>query len=707
VAVDLGIEHLSGGTLIGQGGFSAVYAATDERFDRRVAVKLFFRHTADRDRERFERECRIMGRLSAHPNVVTVHDAGHNRDGRPYLIMELVEGGSLAQQLAAGGPIPWPTAIDHLVPIAQALGHGHAQGILHRDVKPENILLDGDRPLLTDFGIASIHGVTSSTMVSASWSHSPPETFRDRRDERSDIYSLASTLHTLVTGRSPFSNPADESLGPLVHRLLYEPPPRMGPDVAPPALADLVVRSLAKDPAERPQTADEMIEALTAIRSAAAPAPAQVPVRAAATTSAGGPPAAPGWAAPTGTAVVSMPAERPVSMRVGPWSQPLVDPMVERDTVRSSRRRRRAWMWVWVMPVLVALAAGGAWYGASLARGAEDEQADPGTGSAVQAPPTSEAAAPLVTEPPPATDATVGPSIASVQWNAGPFEVSGVAGLPDGRVAVGGSDGLVRLFDPADPDATEVSLRGHGGPVWQVQALSDGRLVSSSDDGTVRVWDPAQPDAEPDVLGDASEGPMRGIVELADGRLAVARLDGLVAIWDLTRPDAEPVYLEGHTDSARDVTQLPDGRLVSGGDDQTIRVWDLTRPTADPALLEGHTESVWSLVALPDGRLASAGGDGTIRVWNADRPGDEPLVLRYPNESLVRRIVLTPDGRIAAVNADAGISLWETREVDGGPARVDDEVQTEEEVAVAVGADGRLITGSRSGEVRVRPVPPR
>ena len=128
MAAELGIEHLTGAVLIGQGGFSAVYAATDDRFDRRVAVKLFFRYSAERDRERFERECRIMGRLSAHPNVVTVHDAGHNRHGRPYLIMELMNGGSLADRLAEAGPVPWPTAVDQLVPIARALGHGHRPG---------------------------------------------------------------------------------------------------------------------------------------------------------------------------------------------------------------------------------------------------------------------------------------------------------------------------------------------------------------------------------------------------------------------------------------------------------------------------------------------------------------------------------------------------------------------------------------------------
>ncbi len=694
MAVDLGIEHLSDGTLIGQGGFSAVYAATDQRFDRRVAVKLFFRHTADRDRERFERECRIMGRLSANPNVVTVHDAGHNRDGRPYLIMELVEGGSLADRLAAGGPIPWPVAIDHLVPIARALGQGHAQGILHRDVKPENILLDGDRTLLTDYGIASIHGATSSTMVSASWSHSPPETFRDRRDERSDLYSLASTMHTLVSGRPPFSNPADESLGPLVHRLLYEPPPRLGSELAPPELADLLVRSLAKDPAERPQTADELIEALLAIRHGSAVSASALPV--AATI---------GAVARTGT-LVANPSARPADMRVGPWSQPLVEPLEYRDPVRAAPRRRRR-LWLWLVPVLVALAAGGAWYGASLAREAEDDQADAGADSGpAQTPTTAAAPTSLVAATPEVTEPTVGQSTEPAQWNAGPFEVSGVAGLADGRVAVGGSDGLVRLYDPADPDGSEVLLRGHGGPVWQVVTLADGRLASSSDDGTVRVWDQTQPATEPLVLGDPSEGPLRGMVELADGQLAVARLDGLVVIWDLARPEAEPVFLEGHTDSVRDVVQLPDGRLVSGGDDRAVWVWDLTRPTADPVVLEGHTESVWSLVALPDGRVASAGGDGTIRIWDVDRPTAEPVVLRYPSKTLIRRIALLPDGRLAAANAGNGISLWESRETDG-PVFVNDGVATEEEMSVTVGADGRMISGSRSGEVRVRPIPPR
>ncbi len=663
MAADLGIEHLSGETLIGQGGFSAVYAATDVRFDRRVAVKLFFRHTADRDRERFERECRIMGRLSAHPNVVTVHDAGHSRDGRPYLIMELVDSGSLGERLAAAGPVPWPTAIDHLVPIARALGHGHDQGILHRDVKPENILLDGNRPLLTDFGIASIHGVTSSTMVSASWSHAPPETFRDRRDERSDLYSLASTMHTLISGRPPFSNPADESLGPLVHRLLYQPPPRLGPDLAPPALADLLVRSLAKNPAERPQTADELIEGLVAIR---ATAPTAAPAAHA--------------SAATGSASAS-----------------------------TRRRPRRRWVRAWA-PALVVLAAGGAWYGASLAREAQNEEAG-ADARAASPPPTAPPAAaervPPATEAPAVTETTVALPAGPAQWNAGPFEVSGVAGLDDGRVAAGGSDGLVRLFDPADPAASEMVLRGHGGPVSHVIVLADGRVVSSSDDATVRIWDPMAPGGAPVVLGEASDGALRGMVELADGRLAVARLDGLVQIWDLTRPGAEPVILEGHTDSVRDVAQLPDGRLVTGGDDNVLRVWDLTRPTTDPVVLEGHTASVWSLVVLPDGQVASSSSDGTIRIWNADRPGEEPLVIHYPGgRALVRRMVLLPDGRLAAVNDLAAVYLWE-RQDDEGPLVLTDEVDSEEEVSIGLSADGRIITGSRSGEIRLRPVPPR
>ena len=218
---------------------------------------------SDADRRRFDRECRIMGRLSTHPNVATVYQAGYTNDGRPYLVMELVDGGALADKIA-DGPLPWLEAVRIAEPVADAVAHAHEAGILHRDIKPENILTAEDGPRLTDFGIAYLRDSTAatSTHVTASWLHTPPETFQNERDERSDVYSLGSTIYTAVAGAAPFWRPDDESLNPLMMRLVTEPAPELPDDLAPPELRLLVARTLSKDPSNRPASAEALRDAL-------------------------------------------------------------------------------------------------------------------------------------------------------------------------------------------------------------------------------------------------------------------------------------------------------------------------------------------------------------------------------------------------------------------------------------------------------------
>ncbi|MEL7157839.1 MAG: protein kinase [Actinomycetota bacterium] len=283
--IDLGIDHLTDVEEIGRGGFSVVYAATNTLLGTRVAVKVLGRLSDEADRRRFERECQVMGRLSRHPNVVTVHHAGYAHGTDPYLLMELVDGGSLADRLRLHGPVPWPEAIDLVTPIAEALAYVHDAGILHRDVKPENILIGADgQPLLTDFGIARLgDGATNTgTGIAASWLHAPPETFDNEREPRSDLYSLASTLHQIIAGTPPFWRSGEDSLNPLMRRLLHEPAPRLDPSIAPPALADLVVGALAKAPSERPSDLRTFAADLLAVRATAMSGIAYQPPRTAA-----------------------------------------------------------------------------------------------------------------------------------------------------------------------------------------------------------------------------------------------------------------------------------------------------------------------------------------------------------------------------------------------------------------------------------------
>jgi Protein kinase domain len=250
---------------LGRGAFGVVYRARDRRDGRPVALKVLT-SVAGSGAERFAREAAGLARLR-HPGVVGLLDAGVAR-GFPYLAMELVEGGSLEDLERFGAS---PTRAAQLIrDVALALAHAHAQGVLHRDVKPANILLDAlGRPRLADFGLARLVERDSSLTVSGAMLGTPafsaPEQLRGDRgavDARSDVYALGATLYSLLTGRPPHLK---ESYDATLRAVLEDdplPPSACMPGV-PPALDAICVRCLAKAPAERYPSAEAMAEALS------------------------------------------------------------------------------------------------------------------------------------------------------------------------------------------------------------------------------------------------------------------------------------------------------------------------------------------------------------------------------------------------------------------------------------------------------------
>jgi serine/threonine protein kinase len=262
---------------VGHGGFSVVYRAHQEALDRLVALKLltteFFDEKAHR---RFLREVRLTTRLTGHPHVVTVLDVGMTRLGRPYIAMEYFERGSLADRLEVQGPMPAAEVADVGVKVADALAAAHDLGILHRDVKPQNILVSRfGEPALADFGVAClISSLDMSTRTDALTPyHASPEVLEGTDPTpATDVYSLGSTLYQLLTGRPAYRHDSGGGIAPLLLRVLNEPPPPITRPDVPPALSEAIVRAMAKQPTDRYGSAAEFAAALRASLGPALPA---------------------------------------------------------------------------------------------------------------------------------------------------------------------------------------------------------------------------------------------------------------------------------------------------------------------------------------------------------------------------------------------------------------------------------------------------
>jgi len=261
-ALELEIEGLEGAVEIGLGGFATVYKASQPAFGRTVAVKVLDTQTLDEgSRARFERECQAMGTLSEHPNIVTVYGAGFTKNERPYLLMGFLSGGSLQERLDSDGPLPWEEATVYAVALAGALETAHRANIVHRDIKPGNILMSSfGEAELTDFGIARISGghETRSSMVSASFAHAPPEVLDGKKPAiTGDVYSLGSTIFELITGKPAFESDEDDSLVPMLRRVLNEPPPDLRERGVPDGITKVIEKAMAKKPEDRQQSAVE------------------------------------------------------------------------------------------------------------------------------------------------------------------------------------------------------------------------------------------------------------------------------------------------------------------------------------------------------------------------------------------------------------------------------------------------------------------
>jgi hypothetical protein len=254
--------------LVGSGGMSSVWRSHDRLLDRTVAIKVLHEQFAADDEyvERFRREARSVAQLS-HPNIVTVIDRGED-ESRQFIVFEFVDGENLKQLIRRTGRLPVRDAIQMALQMARALAFAHGRGLVHRDVKPQNVLLSGDgQAKMTDFGIArsvDVQGVTiTGTVLGTSEYISPEQARGEQVNAQSDVYSLGVVLYELLTGNVPFTG---ENFVAIALKHVHEPPPNLlerRPD-APPRVAMAVERAMAKDPADRFQSMGELCNELEA-----------------------------------------------------------------------------------------------------------------------------------------------------------------------------------------------------------------------------------------------------------------------------------------------------------------------------------------------------------------------------------------------------------------------------------------------------------
>ncbi|MBQ0923196.1 Stk1 family PASTA domain-containing Ser/Thr kinase [Saccharopolyspora endophytica] len=372
-------------SMIARGGMSTVYRGLDTRLERPVALKVMdARYSGDRSFvDRFEREARSAAKLH-HNDVVAVYDQGvdHGPDGdHVFLVMELVEGCTLRDLiLDRGGKLPLAMAISVMQPVLSALASAHRAGMVHRDVKPENVLIGKDGSVkVADFGLvraAAEAGTTSGSVILGTVAYlSPEQVTTGAADARTDVYAAGIVLYELLTGRPPFTGDTAMSVA-YQHVNDDVPPPATTSPEVPDALDALVLRATRRDPAERPADAEAFLAELEQVRSDLGIAPVAVPVPASEATTALMPPVAdpPTEQFPTvraqPTRVEPVPAnfeQQPPRQHTRALARPATE---DYDTPRPGagmepqrrKGRRNGAMWAAIVLVLAALVGGAAFW---------------------------------------------------------------------------------------------------------------------------------------------------------------------------------------------------------------------------------------------------------------------------------------------------------------------------------------------------------
>jgi eukaryotic-like serine/threonine-protein kinase len=687
--------------LLGRGGFAEVYLGEHLRLKTQTAIKVLYTALEKDDIEGFLREAQTVARLK-HPHIVRVFDFDVENH-TPYLVMDYLPNGSIRRLYPKGSSLPLETIVSYVNQVASALQYAHDQKLIHRDVKPENMLLDQDNSMvLSDFGIALMAQSSryqSTQQVAGTAAYMAPEQFQGHPHRASDQYALGVVVYEWLSGDRPFHGTFSE----IASQHLFVPPPPLSEKMSTisSGIEQVVQTALEKDPQKRFGSVEAFARALEQACQAIPPQHVVLPTEVPFPSETSFPSKVSATALPTqlpqATNVETPPSHSlPPTVAAKSFHPPDVSPPLTRESVPSidSQSLRQSRHLISRRVVLVGLAGltvtggGIAWFAMS------HPSTSPFTSrqTAIHRPTFTPK---LAAEPTPLALGTLlytyrghsqgvmaiawspnGSRIASgshdktVQvWDASDGShaftyhghsdwVPSVAWSPDSiRIASGSVDTTVQIWNAAD-GRNIYTYRGHSDQVWSVMWSPDGsRIVSSSWDKTVQVWNASDGThiftyrGHSNVVWAAAWSP--------DGsRIASTSVDAVVQVWDAVNGSHAFTY-RGHSSAVYAVAWSPDGkRIASASADTTVQVWNAVDGT-HIFTYRGHTDQVWSVGWSPDGKhIASGSFDSTVQVWNAV---DGTHIFTYRGHTQrVNPIVWSPDGsRIASGGDDTTVQVWQ------------------------------------------------
>jgi eukaryotic-like serine/threonine-protein kinase len=639
---------------LGAGGMGMVFKVRHRKLGRVVALKILPPSVTNNPSAvlRFEREVKVAARLD-HPNIVGAIDADEFQ-GLHFLVMEFVEGRDLGRVLVKDGPLPLDRALDVTIQAARGLRFAHAQGIIHRDIKPTNLILDSIGTVkVLDMGLARftgeaamLHGhgtdggLTQAGSVMGTADFMSPEQAYDPKaaDERSDIYSLGCTLYYLLTGQVPFGGET------FVQRVLAhrtQPIPLI-PDASP-ALNGVLHRLMAKEPAERPQSMDEVIAALQALGK----------------------------------------------------GEVAVD-----ETEIPQHQSARPWIIVSLVAALLISALVGVFVLNRPRPTVEARRPEPPPPPLVAKPPPPEPAPKLETKPEPIPKPLPAPIGLIAKFTGHTERVDSVAVDLSGRYAVsGGHDGTVRLWDLQT--RLQKDMETHDGPVLSVGFTREGYVLSAGENGRARLWDMKDRreiksfTAGTEIINAVACSPKDTDLGVTGGFAKKVRL------WKLA--EGRELTTFPHEDTVTALAFRPDGHSVLSGGGGTVRLWDLDlkaeqirldfdhhvlclAPSPDGSRvlvggrnrmlelrelgksgntrLAGHLSDVTSCAFLSDtlavsGDMSGDSYDGTLILWDLEKPGKIKWQSELVKNAGHRGIAVLPDHRhVLTADNDGFVRLW-------------------------------------------------